>query len=84
MLGLTEQRVRTSAEARFRSARIYDDDPRSGPNLGILVNVLGPPFRYDVGLWKVLDDPISGHGFWAQTWNSDAVGIHGSDPGYIV
>ena len=82
-IGLTEARIQTAAEARLRSARIYDDSVRS-PYLYIQVTVVGRAFNFDISFKKRLYDPVTDRRASATTWNLGGTGTHGGDAGYVL
>ena len=82
-IGLTKGRIQTTAEARLRSARIYDDSERS-PYLYIQVTVVGRAFSYDINFNKRLYDPVTDRRSSATTWNTGGTGTHGGDASYVL
>lgn len=82
-IGLTEGRIQTMAEARLRSARIYDDSVNI-PYLYIQVTVVGRAFSDDVSFKKMLYDPVTDRRAPAVTWNRGGAGTHGGDAGYVL
>ena len=91
-IGLTKERIETTARSRLRAARIYSpamaDDPRLRTYLYVNVHVFGNTFSHRVEFKKELWLPeTSGHwtdtGF-ATTWIMSGLGTHGQDAGYIL
>ena len=85
-IGLTEDRLRVTAESRLRAARLYTAS-RSDSNwadLYVRVTVTGPAVSVHVGYDKLVTDSVSGVEGPAETWRTGSTGIHGRDSGFIV
>ena len=73
--------IRNAAEARLRSARMYD---RQGPGfLYIIFNVFGPAFSLRFEFYKWVVDGY-GNGGLGRTWGVGGIGTHGEDGDYIL
>ena len=89
-IGLTEERLQTLAESRFRAARLYDDTDLLVDLLDTLsflyinVHVVGRAFSIRLAYHKPVYDRASRVPGKATTWNSGVTGTHGGDAGFIV
>ena len=81
-IGLTEQRIQTTAESRLRAARLFSDD--TIPYLYINVAVVGRAFSWSVTYNKFVHDEAIDQRGMANTWRSGGTGTHGGDAGYIL
>ena len=82
-IGLTEEAIKTAARSRLRAARLYDPD-LGAPYLSVQVTVVGSAFGLELGLYKLVNDPISGVTGQAATWTISWTGTHGGDGDYIL
>ena len=99
-IGLTEDRLRITAESRLRAARLYmsaesaPEDPealeaislmlRVGPMLVVEAAVVDRAFSVNVELLNHLSDPASEEMSQTTTWRTRSIGTHGRNAGYIV
>ena len=78
---VTGEAIRNAAEARLRSARMYD---RQATNtLYINFIVVGPAFSLKVEFYKWVVDEY-GNGGLGATWRVGFTGIHGENGDYIL
>ena len=71
------------AEARLRSARLYDGSSRS-PYLYVRVTVVGRAFNFGINFKKMLYDPTTDRRSSATTWDLGATGTQGGDAGDVL
>ena len=83
-IGLTKERIETTARSRLRAARIYDDDPYLDITMDVEVNVFQSTFTESVSLNKLVRDFVSGELKHADTWDTGALGTHGQDARFIL
>ena len=79
---LTEEQVQTTAEARLRSARLYD--PEKLNDLRIAVQVVGIAFHISFDFRKAVWDGASEELWWTPTWESASLGSHAGDENLIL
>ena len=78
---VTGEAIRNAAEARLRSARMYD--PLGPGILYINVNVGGPAYSLDFKFFKWVVDEYGNSGLGA-TWWVAATGTHGENGDFIL
>ena len=78
---VTGEAIRNAAEARLRSARMYD---LQGPGI-LYINfiVVGAAFSLDFEFYKWVVDEY-GNGGLGATWRVGVTGTHGENGGYIL
>ena len=78
---VTGEAIRNAAEARLRSARMYD--PQAINILYINFYIAGPAYSLDFKFFKWVVDGY-GNGGLGRTWGVAEIGTHGEDGGYIL
>ena len=78
---VTGEAIRNAAEARLRSARMYD--PQAVNTLYINFTVVGPAYSLRVAFYKWVVDEY-GNGGRGVTWRVGFTGTHGEDGNYIL
>ena len=78
---VTGEAIRNAAEARLRSARMYD--PQGPGILQIQFYVVGPAFSLRVEFYKWVVDEY-GNGGLGATWRVGGTGNHGEDGDFIL
>ena len=81
-LTLTTEQVQTVAEARLRSARLYD--PEKLNDLRIAVQALGRAFHISFAFRKMVQDVVSKESWWTTTWENASLGTHDGDANFIL
>ena len=81
-IGLTMEAIEVAVRSRLRAARLYSDDAWS--HLYVNVNVIRSVYGTNVEYYKSVMDIATMLERRAPTWETDAVGMHGQDPNFIL
>ena len=73
-VGLTVDRMLSTAESRLRAARLYDADAETF--LLVSTNIGGNGFSQGVEYYKLLYDAVSGETNYAVVWRRGSTGTH--------